>query len=211
GTRGKEWTGACRRWPIRLAAARSFCARSTIASARTCLPAAACTAMTPRYRCWPKARRRAGGRGSMFGTIARSGVMIRRQPCSSTRATELAITPSAISKDFNRLYEAGRKPGPITEAACWAHGRRNFFALADITANVRGKLSVVAPLALAAIKRIDAIFDIEREISGLSADERLTVRRGQVASLVADLEAWMRTERAKLSRHSEVAKAMDYM
>jgi transposase len=112
---------------------------------------------------------------------------------------------------FNRLYEAGRKPGPITEAACWAHGRRKFFVLADITAKVRGKLSVVAPLALAAIKRIDAIFDIEREISGLSADERLTVRRGQVASLVADLEAWMRTKRAKLSRHSEVAKAMDYM
>ena len=112
---------------------------------------------------------------------------------------------------FNRLYEAGRKPGPITEAACWAHGRRKFFMLADITAKVRGQLSVVAPLALAAIKRIDAIFDIEREISGLSADERLTVRRGQVASLVADLEAWMRTERAKLSRHSEVAKAMDYM
>ena len=26
-----------------------------------------------------------------------------------------------------------------------------------------------------------------------------------------DLEIWMRTERAKLSRHSEVAKAMDYM
>jgi hypothetical protein len=112
---------------------------------------------------------------------------------------------------FNRLYEAGRKPGPITEAACWAHGRRKFFVLADITAKVRGKLSVVAPLALAAIKRIDVIFDIEREISGLSADERLTVRRGQVAPLVADLEAWMRTERAKLSRHSEVAKAMDYM
>jgi hypothetical protein len=111
---------------------------------------------------------------------------------------------------FNRLYEAGRKPGPITEAACWAHGRRKFFVLADITAKVRGKLSVVAPLALAAIKRIDAIFDIEREISGLSADERLTVRRGQIASLVAHLEAWMRTERAKLSRHSEVARAMDY-
>ena len=61
-------------------------------------------------------------------------------------------------------------------------------------AKVRGKLSVVAPLALAAIKRIDAIFDIEREISGLSADERLTVRRGQVAPLVAD-------KRKRLLRH----------
>lgn len=39
----------------------------------------------------------------------------------------------------------------------------------------------------------------------------MTVRRGEVASPVAELEAWMRTERAKLSRHSEVAKAMDYM
>jgi transposase len=27
---------------------------------------------------------------------------------------------------FNRLYEAGRKPGPIIEASCWAHGRRKF-------------------------------------------------------------------------------------
>jgi hypothetical protein len=31
------------------------------------------------------------------------------------------------------------------------------------------------------------------------------------APLVADLEAWMREERAELSRHSDVAKVMDYM
>src|SRR4029077_4671742 len=29
--------------------------------------------------------------------------------------------------------------------------------------------------------------------------------------LVADLEDWMRAERARLSRHNDVAKAMDYM
>ena len=33
---------------------------------------------------------------------------------------------------FNRLYEAGRKPGPIVEAACWAHARRKFFDLARL-------------------------------------------------------------------------------
>jgi transposase len=112
---------------------------------------------------------------------------------------------------FNRLYAPDRHPGPITEAACWSHGRRKFFVLADVTAKARGKLPVVAPLALEAVIRIDAIFDIEREIKGRSADERRVVRRARVAPLVADLEAWMRTERAKLSRHSEVAKAMDYM
>jgi hypothetical protein len=112
---------------------------------------------------------------------------------------------------FNRLYEAGRQGGPIVEAACWAHARRKFFVLADVTARARGRLPVLAPLALEAVKRIDAIFDIERDINGLSAEQRLSARRECIASLVADLQSWMRAERAKLSRHSEVAKAFDYM
>ena len=112
---------------------------------------------------------------------------------------------------FNRLYAADRRPGPITEASCWAHSRRKFFELADVTAKAREKLAVIAPLAFEAVKRIDAIFDIEREINGRSINERLVVRRARVAPLVSDLEIWMRNERAKLSRHSEVAKAMNYM
>jgi transposase len=112
---------------------------------------------------------------------------------------------------FNRLYEAGRKPGPITEASCWAHGRRKFFELADVTAKAGGKLAVIAPLAFEAVKRIDAVFDIEREINGRSIDERFAIRRERIAPLVSDLEAWMQKEYARLSRHSDVAKAMNYM
>ncbi|MEA2780447.1 MAG: transposase, partial [Rhodospirillaceae bacterium] len=33
---------------------------------------------------------------------------------------------------FNRLYEAGRKPGPIIEAACWSHARRKLYELAEL-------------------------------------------------------------------------------
>src|SRR5262249_47385801 len=112
---------------------------------------------------------------------------------------------------FNRLYQADRKPGPITEASGWAHGRRKLFELADETAKAGGKLAIIAPLAFEAVKRIDAIFDIEREINGRSIEERLAVRRERVATLVSDLETWMRREYAKLSRHSDVAKAMNYM
>jgi transposase len=112
---------------------------------------------------------------------------------------------------FLRLYEADRRPGPITEASCWAHGRRKFFELADVAAKARGQLSVLAPLAVEAVKRIDTIFDIEREINGRSIDERLAMRRERVAPLVSDLAAWMRAHRAKLSRHNDVGKAMDYM
>jgi transposase len=112
---------------------------------------------------------------------------------------------------FNRLYAAERRPGPITEASCWAHGRRKFFELADVAAKARGQLSVLAPLAVDAVKRIDVIFDIEREINGRSIDDRVAVRRARVAPLVADFETWMRAQRGKLSRHSDVGKAMDYM
>ena len=114
---------------------------------------------------------------------------------------------------YNHLYQPERKPGRITGALCWSHGRRKFFELADIAANARrGKNAPpISPIALEAVKRIDAIFDVERDINGLSAEERLRVRRETCAPLVAALEAWLRAERAKLSRHAAVAKAIDYM
>ena len=114
---------------------------------------------------------------------------------------------------YKRLYEPGRSPGPVTEALCWAHGRRKFYELADIAAGKRrGKrVPPISPLALEAVTRIDTLFDIEREINGETAARRLAVRRERSAPLVAEFEDWMRTERAGLSRHAAVAKAMDYM
>jgi transposase len=42
---------------------------------------------------------------------------------------------------YNKLYQPGRKPGPILEAACWVHARRPFFAMADIEENARRRAS----------------------------------------------------------------------
>jgi hypothetical protein len=52
------------------------------------------------------------------------------------------------------------------------------------------------------------LFEIERGINGRSAKERKAVRQELSAPLVADLEAWMREQRAKLARGNDVAKAM---
>jgi len=117
---------------------------------------------------------------------------------------------------YGKVYEPDRKPGPILEAACWVHARRPFFVMADLAENARrkahGKTSaVISPLALEAVRRIDALFEIERTINGQSAVERRAVRQEKSAPLVADLETWMREQRAKLSRGNDVAKAMDYM
>ena len=117
---------------------------------------------------------------------------------------------------YGKIYEPDRKPGPILEAACWVHARRPFFIMADLAENARrkaqGKTSaVISPLALEAVRRIDALFEIERAINGQSADQRKAVRQELSAPLVADLAAWMRTERAKLSRGNDIAKAIDYL
>jgi hypothetical protein len=50
------------------------------------------------------------------------------------------------------------------------------------------------------VRRIDAIFDVEREINGLSSAQRHAIRQTRVVPLVASLEQWMRAERGKLSR-----------
>ncbi len=114
---------------------------------------------------------------------------------------------------YNELYDPARAEGPITAALCWAHARRRFFELADIATNARRgrQAPAISPIALEAIKRIDALFDIERGINGQSAEERLRVRRDQSAPLLAGLEAWLREQRAHLSNASAVAGPIDYM
>ena len=109
---------------------------------------------------------------------------------------------------FGRLYIPTRPGGAVTEALCWAHARRGFFELADLSRTHKG---LPSPLALEAVRQLDAIFAHEREINGRSAEERLAWRQTHVASLVGAFGAWMRAERPRLSRHAEAAKAMDYM
>jgi transposase len=114
---------------------------------------------------------------------------------------------------YNVLYNSARPQGAVTPALCWAHARRKFFELADIAANARrGKSApAISPIALEAVKRIDALFDIERTINGASAGERLRVRQEQSAPLLAALETWLREERACLSRSASVVKPIDYL
>jgi transposase len=102
---------------------------------------------------------------------------------------------------FNRLYEPARKPGPIVEAVCWAHARRKFFDLARLNK---------APIALEAVARTDALFDIEREINGKPPLERQRVRQERSRPRLEALETWLREQYARLSPNSQVAKAIAY-
>jgi transposase len=116
-------------------------------------------------------------------------------------ATYAGLMQADAYAGFNRLYVAGRQPGPITEVACWAHARRKFFDVARLHK---------APIAIEAVKRIDALFEIERDINGKPPPERQRVRTERSRPLVAELKMWLQVQRAKLSAHSLTAKAIRY-
>jgi len=103
---------------------------------------------------------------------------------------------------FTKLYAPVRKGGLITEAGCWAHARRKFFDLARLAQ---------APIAAAAVKRIDLLFAIEREINGLSPQERARVRQERSRPLTAELQTWFYQQRPKLSKNNDTTKAINYI
>jgi hypothetical protein len=95
---------------------------------------------------------------------------------------------------FNRLYEAGRKPGPIVEAACWAHARRKFFDLARLNKT---------PIAIEAVERIDALFAIERD-NRVAGPFRLLLLIAAVVALGTGFILFRRYER-DLEQRAEAA------
>ena len=117
---------------------------------------------------------------------------------------------------YTRLYDAGRQPGTIMEAGCWSHARRAFFVLADIEASARRKADgkkpePISPLALEIVQRMDRLLEVERAFNGRSSQDRLIARQERSAPLVDELEALMLKHRPGLSRHDDLARAMDYM
>ena len=80
---------------------------------------------------------------------------------------------------FNALYVKGRVPAPLTEASCWAHGGAKFFELADLAKAMRAPMAI--EMAIEAVRRIDEIFAIERELGGEPAERRRIVRQAALA------------------------------
>jgi transposase len=131
-------------------------------------------------------------------------------------ATWSGILQADAFAGYGELYAPERQPGLILEAGCFAHARRKFFELADVEGAARKKsrgekAGIIYPIALDAVLKLDALFDIERSINGKSAAERLAVRRELSAPLMAELHNWLKAQLAKLSRNHDLAKAINYM
>lgn len=91
---------------------------------------------------------------------------------------------------------------PLKLAYCWSHGRR---------ALIKAQPKSGSPIVDEALLRIAAIYRIEAEIRGLSPDQRRATRQEQSLPLVDDFFAWLTAQAARISRKSELGKALAYM
>ena len=98
---------------------------------------------------------------------------------------------------FNGLYDASR----VLEAACWAHVRRKFFDL-----HTTGK----SPLATEALRRIQALYNVEEEVRGKPPDQRQRTRQAVAAPLLNEMHAWLTSTLHRTSRRSDLAAAIRY-
>ena len=87
--------------------------------------------------------------------------------------------------------------------------------MADVETQARrkaaGKTSVLSPIAMEVVRRIDELFEIERAIIGQSAEQRRAVRHERSAPLTAALRVYLEEQHPKLPRRHDLAKAMNYI
>ncbi len=112
----------------------------------------------------------------------------------------LAGFRGVLQVDGYEAYKVLAKAGHVRLAFCWSHARRQFYELA----------SGAAPIATEALTRIAALYRIESEIRGRSAEERRTVRQQRSRPVVETLEPWLREKLSLVSQKSKLADAIRY-
>ena len=89
----------------------------------------------------------------------------------------------------------------VTEVGCLAHARRKFF---DLHAANKSQIAGFA------LEQFSRVYDIEREVKNLDADQRKAIRQQQSKPLLDALHQWMALQRQKVPDGSATAKALDY-
>lgn len=101
---------------------------------------------------------------------------------------------------YNRLLK--RADDQVALAYCWAHARRKLHEVAQ---------AGTAPIAEDGLKQIAALYRIEKDIRGLTSEARLAARQVRSAPLMAAFEAWLTTNRARLSAKAPLGEALKYI
>jgi len=116
-------------------------------------------------------------------------------------AAHLAGFGGILQVDGYGAYKALAEGGAVALAFCWAHVRRKFFEIQAATP---------APIAAEALARIGALYAVEREIRGLSAQSRGAVRHARARPILEAMKPWLEAKLAAVSGKSTIAEAIRY-
>jgi transposase len=102
---------------------------------------------------------------------------------------------------YRQFGKADRPSGPATLAYCWAHVRRGFFDAAKGDG---------APIAEEALRRISALYAIERDIRGQSPDARRAARQERTKPLIEAMHSWLEEKKRRMFSGSPTLAAINY-
>jgi transposase len=147
--------------------------------------------------------------GPTRGTSGRGPGPIRRAWSTSTPPTAPLPSRSSTSPASKGVLQVdgygGYRPlaetGQVALAFCWAHVRRRFYELAA---------AGDAPIATEALERIKGLYAVEADIRGLTADQRVAAHQARSRPIVEELEPWLRSRLAAVSRKGKMADAIRY-
>lgn len=101
---------------------------------------------------------------------------------------------------YNRLLK--RPTQDIRLAYCWAHARRKLHEVAR---------TGTTPIADEGLRKITALYRIEKELRGQNPEARLTARQARSKPIIDDFEAWLTAHRARVSAKSPLGEALKYV
>jgi transposase len=116
-------------------------------------------------------------------------------------AEHLAGFSGTLQVDGYGAYAELAEGGKVELAFCWSHVRRRFYEI---------QVATPAPIASEALMRIAALYAVESDIRGLSADERRQARQRHTKPLIDALRPWLEAKLAAVSGKSTIAEAIRY-
>lgn len=143
----------------------------------------------------------------VYASIKESKKPIRIFDYKPTRA---GYNPAQFLKGFQGAvitdaYAGYNNLEGVTNVYCWAHARRKFSdSMPKDMKNTNGTL------AQEGLKKIAALFKIEKEIEDLNIDEKIMMRQEKAKALVDDFFSWCEKHKDEVLSKSKIHTAFQY-
>src|ERR1700730_17128126 len=113
-----------------------------------------------------------------------------------------------LQSDGYQAYEAVSARAGLIHVGCFAHARRRFFEALNALPNAQRKQ---ASAAHEAVRRIDALYLIERQIKDLSDEERVRIRADEAVPQLKSLHEWASKMRHETMPSGKLGEALGYL